>query len=75
MIPRTPLPHMIEYVKALNETLREKGHKPLSKIQNYPVLALDLPANSFTDGLLGMDFLILVRAVIDVAKGEIRIDS
>ena len=33
MIPRTPLPHMIEYVEALNETLREKGHKPLSKIQ------------------------------------------
>ncbi len=34
MIPRTPLPHMIEYVDALNETLREKGHKPLSKIQS-----------------------------------------
>ena len=33
MIPRTHLPHMIEYVEALNETLREKGHKPLSKIQ------------------------------------------
>ena len=33
MIPSTPLPHMIEYVDALNETLREKGHKPLSKIQ------------------------------------------
>ncbi len=33
MIPSTPLPHVIEYVEALNETLREKGHKPLSKIQ------------------------------------------
>ncbi len=45
------------------------------KRENYPVVALDLPANSFTDGLLGMDFLIRVRAVIDVANGEIRIDS
>lgn len=33
MIPRTPLPHIIEYVDALNKTLREKGHKPLSRIQ------------------------------------------
>ncbi len=33
MIPSTPLPHVIEYGEALNETLREKGHKPLSKIQ------------------------------------------
>ena len=33
MIPSSPLPHMSEYVDALNETLREKGHKPLSKIQ------------------------------------------
>ncbi len=33
MIPSTPLPHILEYVETLNETLREKGHKPLSKIQ------------------------------------------
>lgn len=33
MIPKTPLPHMIEYVDALNKTLREEGHKPLSRIQ------------------------------------------
>lgn len=43
--------------------------------ENYPVVALDLPINSFTDGLLGMDFLYQVNAVIDVAKGEIKIKS
>jgi clan AA aspartic protease (TIGR02281 family) len=42
---------------------------------NYPVIALDLPANSFTDGLLGMDFLTEVKAVIDVGKGEIRLEN
>lgn len=41
------------------------------KRENYPVVALDLPASSFTDGLLGMDFLTEVRAVIDIAKAEI----
>jgi hypothetical protein len=33
MIPKTPLPHLLEYVDALNETLRVQGHKPLSRIQ------------------------------------------
>ena len=45
------------------------------KRQNYPVVGLDLPASSFTDGLLGMDFLTEVKAVIDVAKAEIRLES
>ena len=45
------------------------------KQENYPVVALDLPANSFTEGLLGMDFLCEVKAVIDVARGEIRRES
>jgi clan AA aspartic protease (TIGR02281 family) len=45
------------------------------KQNNYPVVALDLPANSFTDGLLGMDFLYQVKAVIDVAQGEIRVEN
>jgi predicted aspartyl protease len=45
------------------------------KQENYPVVGLDLPANSFTDGLLGMDFLKEVKAIIDVAKGEIRLDN
>ncbi len=43
--------------------------------ENYPVVALDLPANSFTDGLLGMDFLREVGAVIDVAKAEISLKN
>ena len=43
------------------------------KRENYPVVALSLPASSFTDGLLGMDFLTEVGAVIDVANAEIRL--
>ena len=43
--------------------------------ENYPVVGLDLPANSFTDGLLGMDFLREAKAIIDVAKGEIRLEN
>jgi hypothetical protein len=38
-------------------------------------VGLDLPVSSFTDGLLGMDFLRAVKAVIDVAKEEIRLES
>ncbi len=45
------------------------------KRENYAIVALDLPANSFTDGLLGMDFLCDVKAIIDVAKGEIKVES
>lgn len=43
--------------------------------KDYPVVGLNLPANSFTDGLLGMDFLIEAKAIIDVAKAEIRLDK
>jgi clan AA aspartic protease (TIGR02281 family) len=45
------------------------------KRENYPVVALSLPASSFTDGLLGMDFLREVGAVIDVANAEIRLEK
>lgn len=45
------------------------------KREDYLVVALDLPVNSFTDGLLGMNFLREVGAVIDVAKAEIRLES
>jgi clan AA aspartic protease (TIGR02281 family) len=45
------------------------------KRENYPVVALSLPASSFTDGLLGMDFLSEVGAVIDVANAEIRLEK
>lgn len=43
--------------------------------KNYPVVALSLPVSSFTDGLLGMDFLREVGAVIDTAKAKIRLAS
>ncbi|MEM6613058.1 MAG: retropepsin-like aspartic protease [Cyanobacteria bacterium P01_C01_bin.72] len=43
--------------------------------KNYPVVALSLPASSFTDGLLGMDYLTEVGAVIDVANAEIRLKA
>ena len=45
------------------------------KREKYPVVGLDLPANSFTDGLLGMDYLREVKAVINVAKAEICLDQ
>ncbi len=34
MIPKTPLPHIREYVSDLNAALREQGHKPLTRIQS-----------------------------------------
>jgi clan AA aspartic protease (TIGR02281 family) len=45
------------------------------KRENYPVVALDLPVTSFTDGLLGMDFLREAGAVIDVANAEISLEN
>ena len=45
------------------------------KRKSFPVVGLNLPARSFTDGLLGMDFLIEINAVIDVAKAEIKLSS
>jgi predicted aspartyl protease len=43
------------------------------RIENFPVVALDLPTNAFTSGLLGMDFLQKFGVVIDTAKGELRL--
>ena len=43
--------------------------------ENYPIVALDLPVNSFTDGLLGMDFLKEVGALIDTAQAQITVKS
>ena len=45
------------------------------KKENFPVVGLNLPVSAFTNGLLGMDFLREVKAVIDVAKGEIQLGS
>jgi hypothetical protein len=44
-------------------------------IENFSVVALDLPMRSPAAGLLGMDFLITIGAVIDVKKGEILLLS
>jgi predicted aspartyl protease len=43
------------------------------RIEDLPVVALDLPTNAFTSGLLGMDFLQRFGAVIDTAKGELQL--
>ena len=44
------------------------------KQKEFSVVGLNLPVNSFTDGLLGMDFLREAKAVIDIAKAEIRLN-
>lgn len=43
------------------------------RIDQFPILACALPASTFIDGLLGMDFLTRCRAVIDVYKSEIQV--
>lgn len=43
--------------------------------ENYLIVALSLPVGSFTDGLLGMDFLREVGAVIDTAQSKISLES
>jgi predicted aspartyl protease len=42
-------------------------------MQNFSVLAWNLPRGVVASGLLGMDFLISIHAVIDASKGEILI--
>lgn len=41
-------------------------------VESFEVVAHSIPPNLKVDGLLGMDFLTLCRAVIDVAESEIR---
>ena len=43
------------------------------RIEQFAVLGLDLPPSAEVDGLLGMDFLTKVGAVVDVEKREIRV--
>jgi predicted aspartyl protease len=40
-------------------------------LKNFPIVALDLPFNPLTSGLLGMDFLSQAGVTIDIKKGEI----
>jgi predicted aspartyl protease len=44
-----------------------------NRLEDFEVLALDLPRSAEVDGLLGMDFLTQVGAIIDVEKAEIRL--
>lgn len=41
------------------------------RIEGFPVVAHTLPAGTFVDGLLGMDFLTRCQAVISVSEAEI----
>lgn len=41
----------------------------------WPVVALDLPISAGFDGLLGIDFLMLCGAVIDVKRSQIIIEE
>jgi predicted aspartyl protease len=43
------------------------------RVKNFSVLALELPIDRYFSGILGMDFLIQFKAVIDVGKGQILI--
>jgi predicted aspartyl protease len=42
-------------------------------IPNFSALAWNLPRGIIASGLLGMDFLMQIGAVIDTQKGEIRV--
>ena len=43
------------------------------RLKNFSIVAYTLPATTFVDGLLGMDFLTLIQAVVYAKEGEIRI--
>ncbi|WP_293128079.1 retropepsin-like aspartic protease [Microcoleus sp. bin38.metabat.b11b12b14.051] len=43
------------------------------RVENFPIVAYTLPATTFVDGLLGMDFLTPMKAIIYAKNGEILI--
>lgn len=43
------------------------------RLKFFSIVAYTLPATTFVDGLLGMDFLTLIQAVVYAKEGEIRI--
>ena len=43
------------------------------RLKNFSIVTYTLPATTFVDGLLGMDFLTLIQAVVYAKEGEIRI--
>jgi len=42
-------------------------------LERFKVVAHTLPPESFVDGLLGMDFLVHVKAIINTERGEIEV--
>jgi len=46
-----------------------------SQIESFPVIALTLPAAAAIDGLLGMDFLKLQGAIIDIKRSRVEIEG
>jgi predicted aspartyl protease len=45
-----------------------------NQLEDFPVLAWNLPRGINTSGLLGMDFLSRTKAVIDVSSGTITLE-
>ena len=45
------------------------------KVKGFEVVGHTIPPDSFVDGLLGMDFLALANAVVDIGKGEIEVSG
>ncbi len=45
------------------------------RVDNFSIVAYTLPATTFVEGLLGMDFLNRFRVIICVRKAEIRCDG
>jgi predicted aspartyl protease len=46
-----------------------------NQIDDFEVLGLDLPRSAEMDGLLGMDFLTQMNAIVDIKALEIRVKS
>ena len=45
------------------------------RVESFPVIALKLPAAAAIDGLLGMDFLKLQGAIIDIKRSRVEIEG
>jgi hypothetical protein len=43
-------------------------------VERFPVVALKLPAAVALDGLLGMDFLKMQGAIVDIKRSRVEID-
>jgi aspartyl protease family protein len=45
------------------------------QVSNFSAIAMNIPFNPLVNGLLGMDFLVRFRAVIDVVRASIVIQT